>query len=179
MRAMVVYESMFGNTRDVARAVAEGIAPRMPVELVEVSNAPTSIPADVGLLVVGGPTHGHGLSNPTTRADAEGRAGDRLVSRGIGLSEWLEVVGTSGEPLAIAAFDTRIKGPELIWGSAARAATKRLRARRFQVVAEPKSFLVGGPTGPMFDRLATGERERATAWGASVAATVATSVGLR
>jgi hypothetical protein len=151
----------------------------MPVELVEVSNAPTSIPAGVGLLVVGAPTHGHGLSNPTTRADAEGRAGDRLVSRGIGLGEWLESVGTLAEPPATAAFDTRIKGPELLWGSAAKAAAKRLRARRFQVVAEPRSFLVGGPTGPMFDRLVTGERERAAAWGAGVAAAVATSTGVR
>ncbi len=179
MRALVVYESMFGNTRDVARAVADGVASRMPVELVEVGTAPTTIPADVGLLLVGSPTHGHGLPNPKTRADAAGRAGDQLVSRGIGMSEWVKSVRPVGEPIASAAFDTRIKGPELIWGSAARAATKRLRARRFQVVAEPKSFLVGGPTGPMFDRLATGERERATAWGASVAATVATSVGVR
>ena len=179
MRALVVYESMFGNTRDVARAVADGIATRMPVELVEVAGAPTSIPADVGLLLVGCPTHGHGEPNPKTRADAAERAGDRLVSRGIGLSEWLDEVRPASETIATVAFDTRIKGPELLWGSAAKAVTKRLRGLRFKIVAKPESFLVGGPTGPLFDRLAPGELERATAWGAGVAAAVAPSTGAR
>lgn len=179
MRALIVYESMFGNTRDVARAVAEGIAPRMPVELVEVGTAPDTIPADVGLLVLGCPTHAHGLSNAKSRADAKGRAGDQLVSRGIGFGEWLEKMSLAGEPMAIAAFDTRIKGPELLWGSAAKAVVKRLRARKFEVVAGPQSFFVSGPTGPLFNRLVTGERERAIEWGASVAAAVTTPAGVR
>ena len=179
MRALVVYESMFGNTRDVARAVAAGVGSRMPVELVEVAAAPTSIPADVGLLLVGGPTHGHGEPNAKTRADAAQRAGDRLVSRGIGLGEWLESVHPASEAIPTAAFDTRIKGPELVWGSAAKALTRRLREPRFRIVAKPQSFLVGGPTGPLFDRLVTGEIERATEWGADVAAAVATPAGVR
>ncbi len=179
MRALVVYESMFGNTRDVARAVADGVASRMPVELVEVGTAPTTIPADVGLLLVGSPTHGHGLPNPKTRADAAGRAGDQLVSRGIGMSEWVKSVRPVGEPIASAAFDTRIKGPELLWGSAAKGLTKRLRARRFEIVAQPQSFYVSGPSGSMFNSLAAGERDRAIEWGASVAATVAAPAGVR
>lgn len=179
MRALVVYESMFGNTRDVARAVAEGVASRMPVELVEVGTAPTAIPADVGLLVIGCPTHAHGLSNVKSREGAAGRAGDQLVSRGIGVGEWLETVAVLGESMPTAAFDTRIKGPELLWGSAAKSLVKRLRERRFDVIAKPQSFLVSGPTGPLFNRLVTGERERAIEWGASVAATVAAPAGVR
>jgi hypothetical protein len=169
MRALVVFESMFGNTRDVALAVAEGVGTRMPVELVEVGEAPSVIPADVTLLLVGGPTHAHGLSNPKTRADAAGRAGDRLVSRDGGLADWLEQVRPESAPIATVAFDTRIKGPGLLWGSAAKAVVKVLGSRDFSMIAQPMSFLVGGPTGPMFDRLATGERERATAWGAGIA----------
>lgn len=172
MRALVVYESMFGNTRDVARAVADGIGTQMPVELVEVAAAPTTIPADVELLVVGGPTHAHGLTSAKTRAVAAKRAGDRLVSRGIGLDEWIDGLQSGPASIAAATFDTRIKGPELLWGSAAKGAKKRLIALRFRMIAPPESFLIGGPTGPSFDRLGTGELERAGAWGSSLAATV-------
>jgi hypothetical protein len=169
MRALVVYESMFGNTRDVAQAVADGVGSRMSVDLVEVADAPTIIPADVGLLLVGGPTHAHGLSSPKTRADAAGRAGDKLVSRGGGLADWLETVSPESGTVAAAVFDTRIKGPGLLWGSAAKAATKVLGASQFSIVASPESFLVGGPTGPLFNRLQDGERQRASAWGARIA----------
>ena len=169
MRALVVYESMFGNTRDVARAIAEGVSSRMHVEHVDVTDAPSVIPADVTLLFVGGPTHAHGLSNPKTRADAARRAGDKLVSRGAGLAGWLERVRPESAPIATVAFDTRIKGPGLLWGSAAKAMVKLLDSRDFPMIANPMSFLVGGPTGPMFDRLDAGERERAIAWGAGIA----------
>lgn len=57
MRALVVYESMFGNTEEVARAIGEGIAASMHADVVEVGAAPDTVPADVILLVVGGPTH--------------------------------------------------------------------------------------------------------------------------
>ena len=47
MRALVVYESMFGNTRDVASAVADGLRTVGDVETVEVGVAPSRPPADV------------------------------------------------------------------------------------------------------------------------------------
>jgi len=173
VRALVVYESMFGNTRDVALAVADGIGSLMPVEVMEVAAAPAAIPADVGLLVVGGPTHAHGLTSTKSRADAAKRAGDRLVSRGIGLDEWIGGLPSGPASVVTATFDTRIKGPELLWGSAAKEANKRLAALRYRVIAPPESFLIGGPTGPAFDRLGDGELERASAWGASLAAAIA------
>jgi hypothetical protein len=172
VRALVVYESMFGNTRAIALAVAEGIAARMAVEAVEVGDAPRLLPQDVALLVVGAPTHKHGMTTPDSRADAAGRAGDRLVSRGIGLHEWLNALSPSTARLPAAAFDTRIKGPGLLWGSAAKGAAQRLNERGFRQVESPESFLVGGPTGPLFDRLVDGELDRARAWGASLAASV-------
>lgn len=172
MRALVVFESMFGNTRDVAVAVAEGIGTTMPVERVEVSEAPAVLPPDVTLLVVGAPTHAHGMTTPETRADAERRAGDRLVSRGRGVREWLADLEPTATPVAAAVFDTRIKGPEFLWGSAAKKAEKELRGHGFRLVRKAESFLVGGPTGPLFARLADGELERARDWGATVAASV-------
>jgi hypothetical protein len=177
MRALVVFESMFGNTEAIARAIAEGLAAEATVEVVEVSAAPPSIPAGVDLLVVGGPTHAHGMSKPESRADSARRAGDRLVSRGSGIREWLE--GLSGGPTTVvaAAFDTRIKGPGLLWGSAAKGADKLLRGRGFRVAAAPESFLVDGPTGPLFDRLVEGEAERARAWGVALAAKAGPAAG--
>ena len=177
MRALVVYESMFGNTREIALAIAEGIGFHVPVETLEVATAPTTIPDDVTLLVVGGPTHAHGMSKPESRADSAKRAGDRLVSRGAGIREWLETVRRGGNRTAAAAFDTRIKGPEILWGSASKGAAKHLRSLGMRVVADPESFLVGGPTGPLFDRLVDGEVERARAWGEGLAAHLPAAAG--
>ncbi|MCU0477916.1 MAG: flavodoxin [Chloroflexi bacterium] len=179
MRALVVYESMFGNTQAIALAIAAGIGARMPVETVEVGSAPTVLPDDVTLLVIGGPTHAHGMSKPESRADSAKRAGDRLVSRGAGIREWLDTFRGSGHHVAAAAFDTRIKGPELLWGSASKGAAKGLKSLGFRVVADPESFLVGGPTGPLFDRLVDGEVERARTWGEGLAAHQPAAAGTR
>ena len=92
MTALVVFESMFGNTKLIADAVAEGLARHLPVEQVEVGTAPTVIGGEVELLVVGGPTHAFGLSRSGTRQSAAQQAEDGLVSDGIGLREWLGVL---------------------------------------------------------------------------------------
>jgi hypothetical protein len=97
MRALVVYESMFGNTQVIANAIADGLAGRMRVDTVEVGVAPASIGDDVGLLVVGGPTHAFGMSRQGTRQDAAKQGKEGLVSTGIGIREWL--AGLQG-PLA-------------------------------------------------------------------------------
>ena len=73
MRALVMYESMFGNTRDIANALAGGMSAHLEVEVVEVSAAPATVGDDVDLLVVGGPTHAHGMSNPGSRASRESK----------------------------------------------------------------------------------------------------------
>jgi hypothetical protein len=176
MRALVVYESMFGNTRDIALAIAEGISLRMEVRTIEVAEAPVVIPSDVVLLVVGTPTHVHGMTTPKSRADSAGRAGDRLVSRGTGVREWLDTVRPVAVPVPAVAFDTRLKGPELLWGSAAKATAKLLRELGFRLVQRPRSFLVAGPSGPVFERLVDGELDRAREWGASLVATITTPV---
>jgi hypothetical protein len=172
MRALVVYESMFGNTRAVALAIAEGIATGLPVETLEIGDAPGALAPDVDLLVVGGPTHGHGMTTESSRADAARRAGSRLVSRGSGMREWIEGLVPAGTPVTAAAFDTRIKGPEFLWGSAAKGATKLLTTAGFRVLPA-KSFLVGGPVGDLFDRLDAEELDKARAWGRGLASTVA------
>lgn len=170
MRALVLYESMFGNTRDVARAVGEGLAAHGQVEVVEISEAARKIGPEVDLLVIGGPTHAFGLSRPSTRADAAKRIGSSPVSRGIGIREWLDATGGVIPGTAAAAFDTKID-KRFLPGSAAHRATRRLRELRFKIVGEPMSFLVTDVPGPLRE----GELARARAWGDTLGETVVRS----
>lgn len=166
MRALVVFESMHGNTKAVAGAVAEGLSAHLRVDLVEVGAAPNAIDEDVVLLVVGGPTHAHGMSKPDSRHSAAQRDREGRVPFRVGIREWLADLRPVHGDVAAAAFDTRIKGPALLWGSAAQGAAKELRRLGFRDAVAPESFLVKGPLGPVRDALVDGETERARAWAA-------------
>ena len=72
MRAVVVYESMSGNTHVVASNIADGLRAAYEVTLVPVAEASQNLVAEADLLIVGGPTHMHGLS---TRPPADGGPG--------------------------------------------------------------------------------------------------------
>jgi len=164
MSALVIYESMFGNTKQVATAIVEGIASRMEVLLREVSSAPEAFAPGVDLVVVGAPTHAFGLSRPSTRADAARQVAG-LVSPSFGVREWLAALDPSAHVL-VATFDTRVNRG-WIPGAASRTAARLLRRRGF-TVADQTSFLVDGMQGP----LAGGELDRAREWGRSLAETV-------
>ena len=174
MHALVVFESMYGNTKEVATAVAAGLSTRMPVEIAEVGSAPMEIGEDVSLLVVGAPTHAHGMSQPQSRHSAAERADPTqpIVSAGFGMREWLGSLASAPAHLNVAAFDTRLKGPAMLWGSAGRAAEAQLRKTGATVVAPAQSFFVNGPRGPIYDAVSDSELERARAWGEQVAATL-------
>ncbi len=159
--ALVVFESMFGNTQVIARAIADGLSSHMSVDLVEVGAGPTVSGDDVELVVVGGPTHAFGMSRPGTRNGAAQKADRGLISAGIGLREWLDGIQEASPKIAAAAFDTRFKKPHLLVGSAARAAEKRLRRLGFRVMAPSESFFVAGTSGPLL----AGESDRARDWG--------------
>jgi hypothetical protein len=172
MRALVVYESMYGNTRSIASAVAEGLSGRMTVDLVEVADAPTAVDAD--LLVAGGPTHAFSMSRPNTRQSAAEQAdGHELVSRGPGLREWLAEAGPGLRGMPATTFDTKITKGHLP-GSAARSAQKRLRRFGCRIISPAHSFTVLGMTGPLGD----GELDRARQWGADLAGTLHGRVGV-
>jgi hypothetical protein len=138
---------LFGNTQQIADAVTEGLSVHLPVEQVEVGAAPATIGRDVELLVVGGPTHGFGLTRPGTRQSAAQQAEDGLVATGIGLWEWLGTLPMGFSDVAVATFDTRISKPRLP-GWAAAAAEKRLRRLGFRILARSQSFFVEEPPVP-------------------------------
>jgi Flavodoxin domain len=175
MRAVVVYESMYGNTHQVAEAIGAGLRSSFEVSVVPVSEAGPAVLADADLVVVGGPTHLHGMSRaPTRKAAVE--AADKPASPlkvepdalGPGLRDWFGSLGHYR--VKAAAFDTRLPGPGALTGRASKRVFRLLRAHGFDVVAEPKSFLVTRQ-----DRLEPNETSRAHEWGARLAASVAPS----
>lgn len=163
MGALVIYESMYGNTQQIAAAIGEGLSASGPVEVVEVGSAPLVPAGDVRLLVVGAPTHVLGLSRDTTRADAAERSDREVISTGIGLREWLETA-TLPPGLAVATFDTKAD-KRWLPGSAAAVARRQLRRRGCRPVVAAESFYVEGMEGP----LAAGEIARAGSWAARLA----------
>ena len=170
MRAVVVYESMYGNTHLVADAIGAGLRTAFDVSVIPVSEANPAVLADADLIVVGGPTHAHGMSRAATRKAAV-KAANKPVSPlraepgalGPGLRDWFASLGHY--PVKAAAFDTRFHGPAALTGRASKAVTRLLRAHGFDVVAEPESFQVTKQ-----DRLEPQETARARDWGTRLAA---------
>ena len=117
-KALVVYESMWGNTEKVARAVAAGLASWLEVEVCEVGAAP-AVTTDVDLLVIGAPTHAFSMSRASTRQDAGAAAPARGAT---GLREWLDESAVS--PPRLATFDTRVEKVRHLPGSAAKSAAR-------------------------------------------------------
>jgi Flavodoxin len=169
MRAVVVYESMYGNTHLVADAIGAGLRPVFDVSVVPVSQVSPAVLADADLVVVGGPTHAHGMSRAATRKAAV-EAASKPVSPlklepdalGPGLRDWF---GTLGHyPVKAAAFDTRMHGPAALTGRASKGVARLLREHGFDMVTEPESFLVTKQ-----DQLDPEETTRARDWGTNLA----------
>ena len=169
-RALVVFESMFGNTEQISRAVVDGLeAAGVPARACEVSTAPAELPSSVEMLVVGAPTHAFSLSRPQTRSDAVRQGADQSKAA-VGLREWLETV-VPDRPVHVAVFDTRIRKVRRLPAAAGPSAARLLKRRGFSRVDRPVAFLVDDLQGPLVD----GEVERATSWGRSLAAELAGS----
>ncbi len=161
MSTLVVYESMWGNTKTVAEAVAAGIGG--DVRAVDVSEAPVPVPDDVDLLVVGGPTHAFSLTRPSTRRDAMAKgAPEGHTERGV--REWLAQLEAS-DHLEVATFDTRVGSVRHLPGSAAKAAGKEVRRHHLGRLVATTSFYVDDMAGPLL----AGEVERARTWGRELA----------
>ena len=166
MNAIVVYESVYGNTRAVAEAVAEGLGAAVVLAVKEAIGRA----GEAELLVVGGPTHMHGLATARSRQMAAAAAhedGGAAIEPGAtdepGLRRWLHELAHSDGAHA-AAFDTRLDKSPWLTGVAARGIARRLRHRGYEVLSE-ESFPVEDSEGPLEE----GELDRARAWGGRLA----------
>lgn len=171
MRSVVVCESWFGNTQQVARAVADELARHGEATVVSVSDEIDDV-EELDLLVVGAPTHVHGMSSSMSRKSAIEQAGQLGVEPGPGARGWFESLPEELHGKA-AAFDTRIEKSAMLTGSAAKGIAKRLRQHGLELVAEPESFFVLDTAGPLKD----GELERAAYWAQDLVASVVELAG--
>jgi flavodoxin len=161
MKALVVYESLWGNTAAVAAAIAEGLGPE--ARALSTADAVGPELADVDLIVAGAPVLAFKLPSEkireSLRTTPPGAPAPADLSHP-SMNAWLEAL-PAGHGRA-AAFDTQVRGP---FGSAAPAIDKALQNAGYQSIAKPVGFIVKGKFGPLRD----GELERARAWGEELA----------
>jgi hypothetical protein len=169
-RALVVYESVFGDAKQIALAIAEGLATRLPVDVVSAREAPAQVPADVRMLVVGGPNHAFSMPRAATREGAITEHGAEIPDTTFGLHEWLDQAQVA-RGLAAAAFDTRMDHPKLITtlDHASKTEEKILRGLGATLAVPAEHFLVADTKGPLAD----GEEDRARRWGQALGELVA------
>lgn len=173
MTMLVVFESMFGNTEAVARAIGDGLGEDAVVAATD--DATPAMVASATLIVAGCPVHNWGLPSQKSHATAE-RLGDTdsippASSDTMPMRDWLAAVPAGAG--RVAAFDTRYASR--FAGSASKEILKELVATGREPADEPQAFHVhqspqGAERGSM---LKDGELERARQWGLALAASEA------
>ena len=161
MNALVVYESVWGNTAAVARAIAEGIG--SDARAVPTSEATAEVLADVDLMVAGAPLMGFTLPTEDTRKsikrDKKHRDNPPDLSHP-SMRSWLKAL--SERSGFSAAFETRFSRSP---GSSAKRIEKALAAAGYRSVVQRERFIITGTYGPLKD----GEIDRAREWGKAIA----------
>ena len=160
MHAIVVYESVWGNTAAVARAIAEGLGDETRACATD-EVVPEAV-ARADLIVAGAPVFGFGLPTEQMRKNIGRSESDADLSHP-SLRSWLDGLPTGHGRSA--AFETRI------WWSpkgATGTIEKSLEAHGYPPVARAAKFVVRGKEGPLRE----GELERAKAWGRELRAAI-------
>jgi len=139
MKALVVYDSAYGNTEKIARAIAEALTSSGEVKVLHVGKVNTSEFESVDLLVVGSPTQG---GKPT-------QAIQEFLSK---------ITADALKNVSVASFDTRVKNfVARLFGYAAGRIAHSLEDKGGHVVVPSEGFIVKGKEGPLKE----GELERA------------------
>ncbi len=161
MKAVIVYQSLWGNTAAVARAIAEGIGPGTPV--LTTIDAAGAVMENLDLLVVGAPLIAFSIPSDkmleSIRANPGKAAAPPDLSH-ISMQSWLKSLPQGHG--RVAAYETRI------WwspGSAAKKILRELEQLGYRRLAEAQRFIVKSKTGPLRE----GEIERARLWGGELA----------
>jgi len=140
MKALIIYDSVYGNTEKIARAIAEAITPSGEVKVLRAGEANPSELASADLLIVGSPTH---AGRPTPPVQDF-------------LNKVPKLQGSN-----VAAFDTRSQAKlARVFGSAAGRIARNLEKKGGNLIASPEGFFVTSTKGPLKE----GELERAAAW---------------
>jgi hypothetical protein len=154
---IIVYESVWGNTAAVARAIAEGFGP--DAQAYPTDEVPQKELATADLIVAGSPVFGFSLPTEAMRENILRGETDAATPPDLShpsLRSWLETL-PAGHGRS-AAFETRI------WWTprgATGAIEKRLTQRGYPPIAEPHKFVVRDKYGPLRE----GELDRAREWG--------------
>jgi hypothetical protein len=182
MHALIVVESMFGNTHAIGSSIATGLRaahPSVTADVVRVADADLTRLLDADLLVVGAPTHWFGIPSERTRRmylkDDDLAAGKTMAGHPIDPSaggprirDWLTTLPTPQPGQRAATFDTRLKRP--CSGGAAPRIAKALTNHGYVVTTKPVGFIVTAMEGP----LRAGELQRARSWGTTLLTTIHT-----
>ena len=140
MKALIVYDSVYGNTEKIARAIAEAITPSGEAKVLGAGEADPSELESTDLLIVGSPTHG-GRPTPAVQ---------NLLNKVLKL-----------QGIDVAAFDTRSQAKlARVFGNAAGRIARNLEKKDGNLIASPEGFFVTGTKGPLKE----GELERAADW---------------
>jgi len=140
MKTLVVYDSAYGNTEIIARAIGDAIPGDVCVT--KVSEADASDLKSLNLLIIGSPVYAGRATQPI-------QAFMRSIPDGS-----ISCVNT-------AAFDTRISGWfARLFGRAAPRMSRTLKAKNGKEALAAEGFIVLGKEGPLKE----GEFERAAAW---------------
>lgn len=161
MKAVVVYESLWGNTAAIAHAIAAGIGEK--ARCLSTGEATPEAIKGADLIVAGSPVLAFRMPSEKVRANLhnETAAPHPPDLSHPPMQQWLKTV-PPGQGRSAAAFDTRARGP---FGSASPAIAKSLVKQGYQAIGKPQGFIVTGKYGPLRD----GEIDRAREWGAELA----------
>jgi hypothetical protein len=161
MKAIVVYQSLWGNTAAIARAIAEGLGPG--ARALSTVEATAAVVAGADLIVAGAPVLGFSLPRDNMLKMIEM---DKMkykaapdISRPT-MRSWLAVLPAGNGRSA--AFETRI------WwspGGSTGGIESGLEHAGYRRLIKAQRFMVEGVEGPLRD----GELEKAKAWGAELA----------
>jgi flavodoxin len=161
MKAIVVYESHWGNTAAIAQAIAEGLGPG--AQALTTSQAVSQAISGADLIVAGAPVLGFSLPTEAMIESLSKEAVKPDLSNP-SMRDWLD--GLPKGNGRSAAFETRI------WwspGGATKAIQRVLEEAGYPAIADAQRFIVKDRYGPLKE----GELERAKQWGAELAQAMA------
>jgi flavodoxin len=151
MKSIIIYASRYGNTRRIAEVITETLHSHGEAQLFPADEALPILPNGIDLVVIGGPTEAHRMTKPVVRLFAR-------MGRG------------ALQGMAAAAFDTRLRGPRVLTGSAGSGVARKLRRAGARLIVPEESFFVKNQAGPEGAELEPGELERAVTWAESLTA---------